>query len=207
MKLKIKYNIFFVLISLIVVFILIPLRNDVFSPSIIIAFSIIAFLNVIIFFKTSSLINSHWIRFEIIFLLAFLIVHFQIPFFASFGWEPENADFIWINKNVVNFATWLSLIALLFWILGFLLMALFKKRNVKDKLYKSVYDLRVILKRLKYLILILFLFFIFLVGNEFLNGSYDGGKNWGSGASYINLVLINAIIIYLIVLFIIIINN
>ena len=42
---------------------------------------------------------------------------------------------------------------------------------------------------------VLFLLFISLVGKDFLTGNYDGGKNWGAGASYVFLLL--RVVLYL----------
>lgn len=201
MLIKVRYNIIFVFISMIMTILLMPLRNEVFSSVTNVTLSIIAISNVLIFWKTSSKINNHWIRFEILFLIGFLIVNFQIPFSASLGWEPDNPAFIWINKNVVNYATWLSTISLLFWILGYLISVIFNRNNNFNIKKKKIFDLSILLKRIKTLIIILFPLFLVLVGQDFLQGKYDGGENWGAGASYIYLLLHSALVIYLVVFF------
>ena len=147
--------------------------------------SILSVINIIIFLVMTHQINRSWIRFEILFLLGFIIVHFQIPFYASIGIEPLDPYFVWINKGVVNYATWMSSTAIHLWMLGYILIVLIRRKTIRSlpigiKRYMRLMDV---------FILILFFIFLILVGSEFLGGSYRGTANWGAGATYVFLLL------------------
>ena len=124
MKTKIVNNIFLVVASLIVCVFYMPEKFETFDRTANFILPIIGFVNIICFWKTSFKIAKSWISYNTLFLLGFAIVHFQIPFLASIGIEPSFGDYVWINKKVVNYATWLSLLALLMWLLGFLIFSL-----------------------------------------------------------------------------------
>lgn len=199
MKNRIVYNIFFVIISIIVCVFLMPAKIDAFDSNINFILPIIGLINVFVFLSTSTKITNSWIGYDTLFLLGFVIVHFQIPFLASIGIEPSKPDFVWINKNVVNYATWLSLLAMLVWMLGFWLSSL---KRIKDKTIDEEKPYKVDTKKIDTLLLVLFLAFIGLVGSEFLSGSYNGGDNWGAGTAYVFMILRAVIILKLIYFFI-----
>lgn len=187
MKLKLNLNIAVVLVSIIVSILYKSTLLESFDKTRIFTLSIIAFVNVILFWSTSIKITKSWINYNTLFLLGFLIVHFQIPFLSSIGIEPESPSFVWINKQVVNYAVWLSTIALLLWILGYLL---YLKKNYKFKFKETIRQSYIVdTKKIDFFLLTLFILFIVLVGKEFLTGNYDGGDNWGVGANYAYLLL------------------
>lgn len=184
-------NIIFVIISLIMAILLTPNINEEFNSSKVFILSLLAFVNVVYFWITTTRYTKSWVNYNTLFLLGFLIVHFQIPFLASLGVEPDRPSFIWINKNVVNFAVWMSLMALFFWELGyFLYRKLGKKRTLK-----KIESYNVNTNKIDFFLQSFFVLFVALVGKEFLSGSYDGGDNWGSGANYAFMLL--RILIYL----------
>ncbi|HNP66998.1 MAG TPA: O-antigen polysaccharide polymerase Wzy [Aequorivita sp.] len=185
MKRRINFNIFTVLISLVLCVLYKPGLNESFDGLQNFALSIFAIINVLIFWNTSIKITKSWVNYNTLFLLGFLIVHFQIPFLASIGIEPIRPSFIWINKSVVNYAVWLSVLALLLWILGSLLYYnKARKRNVQKV---AIYNIDT--KKIDALLTVFLILFILLVGQKFLRGSYDGGRNWGAGANYAYLIL------------------
>lgn len=200
-KSKMKFNIIFVLFSLIIVLIMRPQEIEMFSKELNFIFTIIAISNVLLFWKTSANIINHWLRFEVLFLIGFLIVNFQIPFSASLGWEPENSNFIWINKYVVNFATYLSLLALLFWILGFLIFGYLSNNNKQKTNTIDKINLLLTLKRLKFTLFILFPLFIILSGKDSLSGAYATTDHL-TGRSYVLMLLQSTLVINIIVFFI-----
>lgn len=158
-----------------------PGRSSVFNESLNITLTFLILLNVLVFFNRVRKFYSSWLRYDTLFILGFLIVHFQIPFLASFGIEPYRPHLVWSDKNVVNFATWFSSLALLSWMFGFY-WYLNRKQNkyaYKFQTYSINYNI------LKVLLIIFFFLFIFLVGSEFLSGSYAGSKNWGAGSNYV----------------------
>lgn len=182
-KQKITFNILFVIMSLIVSLFMMPERFEYFNTSFNFLLSLMCLLNIIVFWRTTRKYYSSWIRYDTLFLLGFVIVHFQIPFLASIGIEPTEPSFVWINKKVVNYATWLSGIVVLLWILGFLVYMNRKKIVKKTASYK------IDAQKIDYLLAIIFVLFLGLVGSEFLAGNYDGGDNWGAGANYAYLLL------------------
>jgi len=189
MKKRISLNIFIILFSIAICVILQPFKFESFDSSKVLYLSVIASFNVVYFWATTIKITKSWVNYNTLFLLGFLIVHFQIPFFASLGVEPYRPGFIWINKQVVNYAVWLSCLAILLWMLGYLFY-LFKNWSKLNKLkQQNIPNYKINTKIVDYLLFILFIAFVGLVGEEFLAGSYDGGDNWGVGANYVFLIL------------------
>tara|TARA_B100000795_G_scaffold115302_1_gene85630 strand:- start:5653 stop:7002 length:1350 start_codon:yes stop_codon:yes gene_type:complete len=160
-----------------------PNNLEAFNPQLNFNLVIIAFFNIIVFFKLQYQTIKSFISIELFFVIGFIIVHFQIPFLASIGIEPVRPDLIWINKRVVNFATWLSVMSLLIWFLGNIISLNRPLKKVFIKRYK-VNDSFILGLASASLIL-----FIAIVGNEFLSGNYNGNLNWNEGANYIFLIL------------------
>ena len=172
----------FVVFSLLLTFFLKPDRSSIFDPDLNLILTMIAFFNIAIFWRY-IITKFSWINFGTLFTLGFIIVHFQIPFLASLGIEPEKPNLIWPNKWVVNYATWLSLVSLLLWIFGYLI----NKRDIK--FVEKNQNKEVDLKKINVLLIFIFISFLLLVGNEFLSGNYNGGSNWGTGSMYVFVVL------------------
>lgn len=144
------------------------------------------------FLLEQRLKDKNWLRFDIVFLLGYTIVHIQIPFLASFGIEPSNPSFIWINKQVVNYSTWMSLLAITIWIFGYSLVA--KKIIVN----KNIENFKINYKLFDIILVIVFFGFLSTVGSNFLNGAYNV-NSWGGGATHFLLIL--KILIYLRVIY------
>jgi len=175
----------FLMISLLIVILLTPAREELLNNNFIIIMSTIALFNVISFFRTLTLYYKTWIRFDVLFLLGYLIVHFQIAFFYSaFGIKPADNNF-WVNIFVVNYAIWLSTIVLLLWMLGFYTYISLKKNKkvVQPKEYyirkNKNFDLYLVLS---------FILFVGLVGQNFWSGNHAGLSNWNAGATYAFLI-------------------
>lgn len=134
-------------------------------------------------------LTKNWLRFDVLFLIGFTIVHIQIPYLASIGVEPLYPEFVWINKNVVNFATWMSVVSIILWIWGYNFMV--KNKVASTKIIKKPTKKKFTVNYSKYdfLLLSTFLLFLSLVGSGFFRGVYDGGASWGEGANYAYLVL------------------
>lgn len=191
MKIRIITNIFFVFLSIILCIFYLPKKIEVFDNISNYIMCLVGFINILIFWRTYiKTKGASWISYEVLFLVSFMIVHFQIPFLASIGIEPEKPDFIWINKNVVNYATWLSLLAMLMWILGYLIRMLHNLRDsTKHKKINYINKYKIDSSKLDILLVITFIAFIALVGQDFLKGSYNGGDNWGAGSNYVFVIL------------------
>jgi hypothetical protein len=182
---RLSSSIFFTIFSIIFAIAFSPERYSLFNDSINITLTVIVLLNVFVFFNSIKSYYQSWVRYDTLFIIGFLIVHFQIPFLAAIGIDPTRPDYIWINKQVVNFATWFSTIVFLLWMLGFYLFLV--NKNESKQVDTLGYQLSS--KYLNALTLIFTILFILLVGREFLSGAYNGTSNWGAGATYIFLLL------------------
>lgn len=158
----------------------------------------ITIFNIVFFLINTKRILRNWVNFHTLFIVGFIIVHFQIIFLDSLGIPPSNPSFIWINKSIVNYANWISCMAITVYTL-FGLFSFFKFNTIKERKSPSFKIVKT--KKIDVFIIILFVIFIFLVGEAFLSGEYDGGANWGEGASYILLLLRSILVIRLIYLF------
>jgi oligosaccharide repeat unit polymerase len=179
---KAKYLLFSFFLLIVTVF-LRPEKNSSFDSILNFYFPLIGLVNVFVFWRY-SIKTSNLMSFGVLFTLGYLIVHFQIPFLASVGIDPVKPKLIWVNKWVVNYATWISLICLQLWILGYLLY------KQSDNLYNNRKG-RCLIKidKLNFLLALLFFSFLFFVGKDFLSGNYKGSSNWSSISVYIFLLL------------------
>lgn len=84
MRNRIVYNIFFVIVSLTVCIFFMPSKIDAFDNDVNFVLPIIGLINVFVFLSTSTKITNSWIGYDTLFLLGFVIVHFQIPFFGKY---------------------------------------------------------------------------------------------------------------------------
>lgn len=183
---RLNFSVMVAILSIVVCVLLTPSRFEEFDGSLQIIFTCICLLNTIIYFRTVKHFYSSWLRYDVLFIIGFLILHFQIPFLETIGISPERPSYIWINKRVVNFASWFSVLVFLLWMLGFYLFLIKKKgkyviRNKEYSIKKSpFFDI---------LLVVSFAAFLMLVGGEFYAGNHAGSYNWGSGATYAYVVL------------------
>ncbi|KXO00965.1 hypothetical protein LS48_00340 [Aequorivita aquimaris] len=177
-------NFLYLLVLLLLIF-LTPDRFEHFNANYIFLISILYLISVVYFLYQQSKHTSNWLRFDVMFLIGYTIVHFQIPFLASLGMEPERPSFIWLNKAVVNFATWMSVVAIVLWMLGFSLYKYPKQKSIAQTTSATV---SVNLWIYDGLLFLSFVVFLFLVGPVFLSGAYNTNV-WGEGANYIFLLL------------------
>lgn len=185
------------IVSLIVLVLLTPNKFETFSPGYNIVLSTIYIILLIYFLNSQRKFYKNWVRFDVIFLIGYTIVHYQIPFLASIGIEPSRPNFVWINKDVVNFATWMSTVAINLWMLGYTI-----KNKKKNKVVKIVTnDTHVNYRKYDLLLLGVFILFLGTVGSALFAGTYAGTSNWGGGAVYIYLILKNLIYLRLIYFF------
>ena len=177
-----------IIISLLLVAALVPNTHSVYNNETNYLFVIIALINTILFFKHQEGIYATIFRFDTLFLIGYFIVHFQIITFNILGFPPIEGIWVWINKDVVNYSTWLSTIILIVWILGAMS---FSYKGIERYNYRITYNIII----LDYLLLATFIIFSFLVGKTFFLGEYTGGNSWGGGATHMFLLL--KIFIYL----------
>jgi len=186
------FKIFYFFTALIV-FLFKPEKYSIFSYDYNFFISLIYFSLISVFLLEQRLRDKNWLRFDLIFLIGYSIVHFQIPFLASIGIEPSRPYFVWLNKDVVNYATWMSTVAISLWILGYSLL------SGKKAIYSNQSESFIINYRLlDNLLLVFFVGFLITVGRSFLTGAYNV-ESWGVGATYFLLLL--EILIYLRILY------
>ena len=189
----------FYIFTLLILLLFKPDRLDEFSVLTNLIFSITFFFLLTFFLVQQRKNNKNWLRLDVIFLIGFGFAHFQIPFLASIGIEPEVPNLIWPNKQVVNFATWMSLFSINLWMLGYSFIKIKKYNNIpnieKPNISFLLYDS---------ILLISFIFFLLTVGPSLYRGEYGGSEIWGEGAVYPFLILrtmLNLRIIYFIMQF------
>ncbi len=187
---------FIVLILLVLV---VPDRFEVFNSNYNLALSLIYFCLLIFHFYQNMKVSKNWLRFDVVFLIGFTIVHIQIPYFASIGIEPSHPQFVWINKNLVNFATWMSVVAITCWLLGYSYFVN-KGRNLQ-KYIKPSTSLHINYFKYDIILLSSFLVFLGLAGTSLLSGVYDGGNSYNSGANYVYLILVSLLFLRIIYFF------
>lgn len=180
------------LFSAILVFILVPDKYSTFNESYNLFLSLIYIFLFFLFLFQQRLTDRNWLRFDVVFLIGYTIVHFQIPFLASIGIEPSRPNFVWINKDVVNYATWMSTVAISLWMLGYSCIVNKNARYHEPQNFIVNYNL------LDLLLLVSFSGFILTVGNNFLRGAYNV-DSWGTAATYFLLIL--EILLYLKILY------
>lgn len=171
----------FYFFTAIVLFIFKPDKYTDFNADYIFILSIIYLILVLLFFLNQSIKEQNWMRFDVIFLLGYSIVHFQIPFLASIGIESSRPDFVWINKDVVNYATWMSTVSICLWMLGYLSIKP-NKKLIDNNCFFIDYKL------LDIVLLVVFLGFLISAGKNFLLGANDV-NSWGGAATYFLLIL------------------
>ncbi|MGJ7457479.1 O-antigen polymerase [Halomonas sp. RA08-2] len=171
--------------AILILAIFLPERFGDFSASLNLFYSGLYFFLVIFFLIRHRRFTKNWVRFDVIFLIGFTIVHIQIPALASLGIEPARPGFIWINKDVVNFATWLSVMAIALWMWGYSTYKFNKQPPACAAIERKVKSYFVF----DILLALSFLAFIATVGPALFSGIYDGTRSWGAGSEYAFLVL------------------
>lgn len=164
-----------------------PNRFEEFDADYNLGLSIIYLFTVIFHFYQHAKLTKNWLRFDVLFIIGYTIVHIQIPYLASIGIEPSDPQFVWINKNVVNFATWMSVVAIVLWMWGYNYVVTKKRKISKTK--RIAPQLKINYYKFDFLLLLTFIIFLGLVGPGLFSGVYSGGAGWGEGAEYAYLLL------------------
>ncbi|CAM4054951.1 O-antigen polysaccharide polymerase Wzy [Gillisia hiemivivida] len=149
--------------------------------------------SVVLYFFANRKKIQNWFRVEIIFLLGFIIVHFQWPVmyvFSNISTDIANYN-IWVDEQYVNFGTWLSAVGGMAFLLG---LSFIKRKKIEKPFgYHFKYS------KLLYFTVFLFILFLLTAGREFLSGGIYKGtdeRNYGSGiAAYLQLLFSICIIV------------
>lgn len=169
-------------------------RSEIHVPSLSIY---LAFLFVAILIHLISQKDKNWFRMDILFLLGFGIVHFQWPGMISIS-NITPKFILWgvVDSNYINYGTWLSVVGLLAWFIGYDLFPS-KKNNIVQ--YQIKY------KKILWFSVILFGLFLLMAGSSFLDGGVykgQGGSAAGEGISVyfqllfgISILILTAVVI------------
>jgi oligosaccharide repeat unit polymerase len=170
----------FIYISMLVIlFIFMPdFKSEISTENLSLSLSFF-FTTAFIHFLTQK--DKNWFRMDVLFLLGFVIVHFQWAIMLAFS----NIDLGYLNfikygsvdLKYINYGTWLSTVGIIAWFLGHAWIPIKKKNNV---LYKIKY------KKLLWVSVVLFVLFLMLAGSSFLSGGIykgHGGSSAGAGIS------------------------
>lgn len=145
------------------------------------------YLVIFVIAVTSHLLSQkdkNWFRLDVLFLIGFAIVHFQWSLMLFNGVQPVYIKYIHYVSNYINYGTWLSILSILMWMLGYNWFPLKLKKQVE---YIVNYN------RLFWFVSICFILFLMLAGKNFLSGGVykgQGGDAAGAGISvYFQLLL------------------
>lgn len=134
-------------------------------------------------------------RYDVLFLLGMIIVNFQwAVMMILHDVDLNDVSKYFANGQLINFAVWLSSLAITSWILGYDLLCRSRQRALARQnscgfTESRMYRLKEASRKSVAISLALFLLFVITVGSEFLSGVYLGTKNWAAGASYIYVFL------------------
>lgn len=137
--------------------------------------------------------TMQWMSFEILFATSFLVAHYVIPLNILLGIRVD--PYILTSTVSINYATWLTTVGFLSYMLASLLFCRGQKfRSAyminSDKPYISQAKMYKLIQKVSAILFALaFASFLFLAGDDFYSGNYKGTENWGSGASYFNLLV------------------
>lgn len=183
-------------LAFIFVYLLRPSLYSAYSPAYIISLTFFSIVLVLVYWINKSRKNKNWVRFDVLFVISFLILHFQIPALEAFGYKDSGIHMSWFNYNTSNYVVWLSSIALIALLCGFSAGKYFKVKTAK----RGIRDISINTKMIDVFLIFLFLSFLVVVGREFLSGEYSGSRNWGAGTSHI-LRIFNSVLFLRIIYF------
>ena len=121
-----------------------------------------------------------------LFVLGFWIVHFFYGLLVPFAEEVELSSKIWPFPTLANSSIFAGIVGLHSFLIGYALFAIKPVRN-STRRFAVISDrrLRLLLPLGSSAALATFVFFLAIVGSEYLSGTYDGTRNWGGGSSHI----------------------
>ena len=172
----IKKNILIVLI--VILFISKPIKFSTISELEILKYTIIFLFGVIIYFYQNKL-NENWFRLDLLFIMGFFIVHFQLPLMYILTDFVKSMNLtVSIKENYLNYGVWLASLGGICFLLGLSI----NSSNVKQN-YEGMF---ISYKVLLWFAYIFSIGFISTAGSNYLSGGIYkglGGHSWGTGIS------------------------
>ena len=149
------------------------------------------FLTLLFFFKTNNN-DKNLFRVDTLFILGFVIVHFQWPLMIiTQQILPIRFDNLNTNIYYMNYGTWISQLGLTFWMLGYSFFNFNKKKSIDNSNY-------IIDNFYLYIVTyVLFILFVIFAGERFYSKevySYGGSESIKGIGGYILTLLIISII-------------
>lgn len=160
--------------------------------------ALVIFLDVVALFlfvkrkETTTFLNGQFLKHSTLFLVGFLIVHFQYIIDYLIDNVDDTNFFIWVNRSVVIRGLLISSLGLISFLLGYLIF-----NSKKKKLSKRNKEITVTTTGLKIAASVSLLIYFLTVNPLYLLGYY-GSEEMGSTATYAVLIFtltISAIII------------
>lgn len=148
-------------------------------------FLVIGFVVLILFFYRKEHIltlRKHYLIHSFLFLLGYIIVHFQYPLDYVLGNVSESNFFIWVNKSIVVKSLYLSLIGLISFIWGY---SLYKNKPKASRV--EAHEIAVPTQSLVWISAILLALYFYTVNPLYLFGYY-GSVSMGTTATYVILL-------------------
>lgn len=171
------------IILLALYFIFMPSYFSVNYLGLVIGLSIFSLL-IFFFRKVDSVLSGNVITITVIFIVSFIIVHFQFYIDYFLGLRSDLALTYYLDYNIVSKAALISSISLVVFLIGNLLYTFSKKNNVKLIQSCRVQDYSFSFNFLKILVIVFFIIFVFVTPVEYFKGGYHEMMNSG-GVGYL----------------------
>lgn len=146
-------------------------------------FSVLCAVNLLFHFLLNR--GNNYFRIDVLFLLGFVLVHFQWPvMIAVSGIEPEQFRQFDLYTDYILYGTWLSLIGLNFWIWGYnIISTKVNEQKLEERLLDSGAEFKPLLKVKKLFnwTIVIFILFIVTGGKAYLTGQVYKGEGPTTG--------------------------
>lgn len=201
MKFQIKSNFLYktTLFLLVIVLFLIKPKSRTGTLDIPLIYFVISAISLFIHFKLRR--SNNWFSLDIVFLLGFLIVHYQWPIMIKLSnIEPDVFQRSTSYLSYIAYGTWISTLGLVSWILGFHVL------NKSKENQNNIVRQKISYKKLLLFTYFAFIMFIMFAGSDYLRGNAYRGISGTATASGIGryfqvIFLISVILVSFIVHF------
>ncbi|WP_313382265.1 O-antigen polysaccharide polymerase Wzy [Proteiniphilum saccharofermentans] len=162
------------------------LPNTMDKGVMILLLSIVALVLVLFFIHKEGLfvLRKNYFRNSILFIIGYVIVHFQYPLDYVLGNVSADNFFIWINRTIVVKSMFFSTIGLVSFLWGYTLYSTSKKSELKHVVVKE----RVLTTKTLLWLATAFLALYFYTVNPLYLSGYYGSVGMGATATYVVLL-------------------